>query len=56
MDPQAVKNALITVLKRVQERRGLLCPPLKGHTVPAKELEKFTAKFGRPQLLGWPEK
>lgn len=52
MDPQAVKNALITVLKRVQERRGLPCPPLKGNTVPAKELEKFTSKVW-PAATTW---
>jgi hypothetical protein len=52
MDPQAVKSALIAVLKRVQERRGLPCPPLKGDTVPAKELEKFTSKIW-PAATTW---
>jgi hypothetical protein len=52
MDPQAVKSALIVVLKRVQERRGLVCPPLKGDTVPAKELEKFTSKIW-PAATTW---
>jgi hypothetical protein len=52
MDPQAVKSALITVLRRVQERRGLSCPPLKGDTVPAKELEKFTSKIW-PAATTW---
>ena len=52
MDPQVVKSALITVLKRAQARRGLPCPPLKGDTVPAKELEKFTSKIW-PAATTW---
>jgi hypothetical protein len=52
MDPNAVKSALIAVLKRAQERRGLPCPPLKGDTVPAKELEKFTSKIW-PAATSW---
>jgi hypothetical protein len=52
MNPEAVKNALIVVLKRVQERRGLPCPPLKGGTIPVKELEKFTSKIW-PAATTW---
>jgi hypothetical protein len=52
MDPNAVMSALITVLKRVQDRRGLACPPLKGETVPVKELDKFTSKIW-PAATTW---
>lgn len=52
MDPQSVKLALITVLQRVQERRGLPCPVLQGTTIPAKELEKFTSKIW-PAVTTW---
>jgi hypothetical protein len=52
MDANAVKSALVVVLKRVQDRRGLVCPPLKGETVPVKELEKFTSKIW-PAATTW---
>lgn len=52
MDPILVKSALLKVLQRVQDRRGLPCPPLKGNTIPVKELESFTSKIW-PAATTW---
>jgi hypothetical protein len=52
MEAVTVKEALIRVLQRVQERRGLNCPPLRGDSVPVKELEKFTSKIW-PAATTW---
>jgi len=35
------RNALMSVLKNIQDRSGLPCPPLTGASVPPKALEKF---------------
>jgi hypothetical protein len=35
------RNAVVMILKDIQARSGLPCPPLRGSTVPPKALEKF---------------
>jgi hypothetical protein len=52
MEPNTVREALIRVLRQVQKRRGLDCPPLQGDTVPVKALEKFTSKIW-PAATTW---
>jgi hypothetical protein len=52
MQPEMVKDALIRVLQRVQERQGLRCAPLDGNAVPVKILEKFTSKVW-PAATTW---
>ena len=52
MQAAAVKEALIRVLQRVQGRRGLECPLLRGDSVPVKDLEKFTSKVW-PAATTW---
>jgi hypothetical protein len=52
MEPEIVKSALISVLRRVQERTGLACPPLSGSSVPVKALEKFNSKVW-PAATTW---
>lgn len=35
------RSAVVMILKDIQARSGLPCPPLSGSTVPPKALEKF---------------
>ena len=58
MDEKRIRIALERVLRDVQEKQGLRCPPLHAGVRPLKDLEQFdspmsifaTAKIGR--MLG----
>jgi hypothetical protein len=45
LDREVVKNRLCEVLRTIQSKRRLQCPPLLGHSVPADELERFDSKM-----------
>ena len=44
MDPAAVKEKLIAVLKQIQADSSLDCPPLTGDTKPVEDLPGFDSK------------
>lgn len=41
MDQDDAKKALVSVLKTIQKRSGLACPPLGGSDIPPDVLDKF---------------
>jgi hypothetical protein len=45
MDPAALKETLIAVLRQVQVDSGLECPPLTGATKPVENIPKFDSKI-----------
>jgi hypothetical protein len=45
MDPAALKETLIAVLRQVQADSGLECPSLTGATKPVENIPKFDSKI-----------
>jgi len=44
MDPVALKDELIAILRQIQVDSGLECPPLTGATKPVENIPKFDSK------------